>query len=60
VIALLRIHAFVRMARVLVLIGRVAEFVRAASCRKVGALLAEATALYDARDAAWRLARARR
>ena len=46
-------------ARVLVFIGRAAEYVRAASCGKAGALLGEATARHDARDAAWRLARAR-
>ena len=48
-----------RMARVLDFIGRAAEYVRAASCGKTEALLGEATA-WDARDAAWRLARARR
>ena len=67
----LKIYMLARMARVLVFIGRAAEYVRAASCGKTGALsgaascgktgalLGEATA-WDARDAAWRLARARR
>jgi hypothetical protein len=56
----LKIYMLARMARVLVFIGRAAEYVRAASCGKTGALSGEATAWYDARDAAWRLARARR
>jgi hypothetical protein len=47
-------------ARVLVFIGRAEEYVRAASCRKAGALLGEATARYDARDAAWRRTQAKR
>ena len=42
-------------ARVLGFIGRAAEYVRAA-----GALLGEATAWYDARDAAWRRTQAKR
>jgi len=33
-IALLRIHALLRAARVRVFIGRAAEYVRTASCRK--------------------------
>jgi len=55
----LKIYMLARMARVLVFVGRAAEYVRAASCGKTGALSGEATA-WDARDAAWRLARARR
>ena len=53
--ALLRIHALVRAARVLLLVGRAAENVRAASCRKAGALAEEATAWCDARGAAGKL-----
>jgi hypothetical protein len=40
-VALLRIHMLVRAAHVLILIGRAAEYVRPASCRKAGALLGE-------------------
>jgi len=47
----LRIHAIVRTSRVLVYIGRLAEYVRAAACRRAGALAGEATAWADARDA---------
>jgi len=54
--ALLRIHALVRAARVLLLVGRAAEYVRAAPCRKAGALADEATAWCDARGAAGKLA----
>jgi hypothetical protein len=53
-IELLRIHALVRMARVMVFIGMVAEFVRAVACRKAGALVIEAAARMDAKDAAYR------
>jgi hypothetical protein len=42
----------VRIAREVVFIGRVAEYVHAA-CRKAVALLGEAMAWYDASDAAW-------
>ena len=49
-IELLRIHALVRMARVLVFIGRAAEYVRAVSCRKAEAIAVEAVALCDARE----------
>jgi hypothetical protein len=56
-IELLRIHAIVRTARVLVFIARAAEFVRRAACRKAGALADEATAWCDSRDAAYRRAR---
>ena len=55
----LKIYMLARMARVLDFIGRAAEYVRAASCGKTEALSGEVTA-WDARDAAWRLARARR
>jgi hypothetical protein len=52
-IELLRIHAIVRLARVLVLIGRVAEAVSMA-CRQAaaGGILDDVTAWADARDAA--------
>jgi hypothetical protein len=53
-IEILRIHAIVRTARVLVAIGMVADFVRAAVCRKAGALVIEAAARIDAREAAYR------
>ena len=46
--------------RVLVFIGRAAEYVRAASCRKAVSLLGEATAWCDANDAAWRRAQPKR
>jgi len=59
-ITLIRIHALVRTAGVLVFIGRAEEYVRAASCRKAWVLLGEAAAWCDARDAAWRRAQARR
>jgi hypothetical protein len=47
-IELLRIHALVRAARVMVFIGTAADFVRAAACRKAGALAIEATARIEA------------
>jgi hypothetical protein len=47
-------------ARLLVFIGRAAEYVRAVSCRKAVALLGEATTRHDARDAAWCRAQAKR
>ena len=53
-IELLRIHALVRTARAMMLIGRSADLVRAAACRKAGALVDEATGIMDARDAAYR------
>jgi hypothetical protein len=56
-IELLRIHALVRMARVLVFIGHMADFARAVACRKAGALAIEATARMNARDAAYRQSR---
>jgi hypothetical protein len=53
--------AAVAGARVLVFIGRAAKDVRAAApFRNAGALLGDATAWYDARDAAWRRAQAKR
>ena len=44
--------------RVLIFIGRAAEYVHVALCRKAVSLLGEATAWCDARDAAWRRAQA--
>jgi hypothetical protein len=55
-IELPRLHAIVRPARELVFIGRAGDFVRRAACRAAGALAIEATALMNARDAAWRRA----
>ena len=51
-IELLQIHAIVRLARVLVLIGRVAEAVSIACRRAAGGILDDVTAWADARDAA--------
>ena len=50
-IELLKIHALVRTARVLVFIGTAADFVRAVACRHAAAAVIEATARIDARDA---------
>ena len=47
-IELLRIHALVRTARVMVFIGTAADFVRAVACRKAGALAIEAAARIEA------------
>jgi hypothetical protein len=56
-IELLRIHALVRAARVLVFVARAVDFVRKAACRPAVALADDATARMDARDTAWRRAR---
>ena len=53
-IELLRIHALVRTARVLIVIGMAAEFVRTAAYRKAAALASAAAARMDARGAAYR------
>jgi hypothetical protein len=50
-IELLRIHAIVRTAAVLVAIGRAADFVRAVACRHAGPLVIEAAARVAALDA---------
>ena len=50
-IELLRIHAVVRTARILVLVARAADFVTKAAIRKAGVLADETTAWADARDA---------
>jgi hypothetical protein len=55
-IELLKIHALVRTARVLVRIGAAADYVRKVACRKAEATAIEATAWRDARDAAYRRA----
>jgi hypothetical protein len=56
-IELLKIHALVRAARLLVFVARVVDYVRKAACRAAVALADDATARMDARDAAWRRAR---
>jgi hypothetical protein len=56
-IELLKIHALVRMARMLVCIGAAAEEISAACRRRAGRILDEAVAWCDARDAAYRRAR---
>jgi hypothetical protein len=48
-IELLRIHAIARAARVLIVIGMAADFVRTAAYRKAAALAIEAAARMDAR-----------
>ena len=53
-IELIRIHALIRLARVLIFVGTAADRVRKAACRKAGALAIEATARMDGRDAASR------
>jgi hypothetical protein len=53
-IELLRIHALVRAARVMVFIGHMADLARAVACRKAGALVIEAAARMDTREAARR------
>jgi hypothetical protein len=50
-IELLKIHALVRMARVLVRIGAAAEDISAVCRRRAGCILDEAVAWCDARDA---------
>jgi hypothetical protein len=55
-IELLKIHALVRAARVLLVIASAADFVRKAACRKAEAIAIETTAWCDARDAAYRRA----
>jgi len=57
-IALLRIHARVRAARVMVFVGA-AGYVRMVACRKAEAIAIEATAWCDARNAARRRVRSR-
>jgi hypothetical protein len=49
---LLKIHALVRMARVLLVIADAADYVRKAACRKAEAIAIEAVAWCDARNAA--------
>jgi hypothetical protein len=56
-IELLKIHAIVRTARVLLVIASAADYVRKVACRNAEALAIEATAWCDARDAAYRRAR---
>jgi hypothetical protein len=58
-IELLKIHALVRMARVLVFVGAAAEDISLACRRCAGHVLDEATIWLDARDAAWRRVRQR-
>jgi hypothetical protein len=53
-IELLKIHALVRAARVLVRIGAAADYVRKVACRKAEAIAIEAAAWCDKRDAVWR------
>jgi hypothetical protein len=53
-IELLKIHALVIFARLLVRIGAVAEGLSLACRRRAGRILDEAVAWCDARDAAWR------
>src|SRR5450631_1653061 len=53
-IQLLRIHALVRTASVLLFIASAADYVRKAACQKAEAIAIEATAWCNARDAAWR------
>jgi len=54
---LLKIHALVRAARVLLVIADAADYVRKAACRKAEGLAIEATARCDARNAARRRVR---
>jgi hypothetical protein len=56
-IELLKIHALVRAARVLVLVGAAADTVSRQSLAKAKKLADAATAWCDARDAAFRRAR---
>jgi hypothetical protein len=56
-IELLKIHALVRTAGVLVCVARAVDFVLKAACRAAVALADDATARMDARNAAWRSAR---
>jgi hypothetical protein len=53
-IELLKIHALVRMARVLVFIAHAADYVRKVACRKAEAIAIKAAAWCDKRDAVWR------
>jgi hypothetical protein len=54
----LKIHALVIIASVLVRIGAAAEDISAACRRRAGRILDEAVAGLNARDEAWRRARA--
>jgi hypothetical protein len=56
-IELLRIHALVRMARVLVFVGAAAEGLSLVCRRRAGRILDEAVAWCDARNAARRRVR---
>jgi hypothetical protein len=56
-IELLKIHALVRAARLLVFTGTAADFVRKVARRSAIALANDATARMDAPDAAWRRGR---
>jgi hypothetical protein len=56
-IELLKIHALVRVARVLLVIASAADYVRKVAWRKTEAIAIDATAWCDARDAAYRRAR---
>ncbi|HEY8006780.1 MAG TPA: hypothetical protein VIE66_08305 [Methylocella sp.] len=53
-IELLKIHALVRTASVLLVIADAAGYVRKEACQKAEAITIEATAWCNARDAAWR------
>jgi hypothetical protein len=53
-IELLKIHALVRAARLLLVIAHAADYVRKVACRKAEATAIEATAWCDARDEGWR------
>jgi hypothetical protein len=50
-IELLKIHAIVRTARVLVFIGNMADILRALACRHAAAAVIEAAARIEARHA---------
>jgi hypothetical protein len=53
-IELLKIHALVCTARVLLVIAHAADYVRKVACRKAEAIAIETTAWCDKRDAVWR------
>jgi hypothetical protein len=57
---LLKIHALVRVALLLVRIGAAAEDISAACRRRAGRILDDAVAWCDASDAAYRRAHAKR